>query len=108
MKRYCFLPLVACVTMCAAQTRAMPVAGPIAAPALGIRVASGCGLGVHRGPFDGCETVYDGNYAGSGRRYFNHYYVGQYFVGSDRGGYCSGRGTHLACNSFGLCLVVCN
>ncbi len=64
MKRYCFLPLVVCMTMCAAQTQAMPV-GPTTAPALIISVASGCGLGVHRGPYDGCETVYDGNYAGA-------------------------------------------
>ena len=107
MKRYCFLPLVVCMTMCAAQTQAMPV-GPATAPALIISVASGCGLGVHRGTYDGCETVYDGNYAGAGRSPYNHYYVGQYFVGSDRGGFCGGRGTHLVCNSFGLCRVVCN
>jgi hypothetical protein len=102
MKRYYFLPLIICVTMWIAGTQAMPVA-PVAIPAVSISVASGCGLGVHRGPFDGCEIVYDGNYAGIGRSPYNHYYVG-----SGRGGFCSGRGTHLACNGFGQCRVVCN
>ncbi len=102
MKRYYFLPLIACVTMAAAQTQAMPVV-PIAVPSISISVASGCGLGVRRGPFDGCQTVFDGNYAGAGRDPYNHYYVG--FA---RGPFCGGRGTHLACNGFGLCRVVCN
>ncbi len=102
MKRYFFIPLAACVLMDAAETKAMPVA-TVSAPTLSIPVASGCGLGVHRGPFDGCETIYDGNYAGVGRNPYNHYYVG--FA---RGGFCGGRGTHLACNNLGLCRVVCN
>ena len=103
MKRYWYLPLVACVTLCAAHTQAAPATGPIAGPALSIRVASGCGLGVRRGPFDGCEIVYDGNYAGIGRSPYNHYYVG-----FGRGRFCSGGGTHLVCNSFGRCRIVCN
>jgi hypothetical protein len=102
MKRYCFLPIVACVAIGPIQTHAMPVA-PIAIPSLKISVASGCGLGVHRGPLDGCAIIYDGNYAGARRSPYNHYYVG--FA---RGRVCGGRGTHLACNSFGLCRVVCN
>jgi hypothetical protein len=102
MKRYCFLPLVSCVTFGAAQAHAMSIA-PIAVPAVSVPVASGCGLGVRRGPFDGCETIYDGNYAGIGQNPYNHYYVG--FA---RGGFCAGRGTHLACNTFGLCRIVCN
>ncbi len=103
MKRYWYLPLVACATMYAVHAQAAPATGPIAGPALSIRVASGCGLGVHRGPFDGCETVYDGNYSGSGRNPYNHYYVG--FA---RGAFCGGRSAYLACNSFGLCRLVCN
>jgi hypothetical protein len=102
MKQYFFIPLAACVLMDAAETKAMPIA-TVSAPTLSIPVASGCGLGVHRGPFDGCETIYDGNFAGSGRNPYNHYYVG-----FGRGGFCGGRGTHLACNSVGLCRVVCN
>jgi hypothetical protein len=108
MKRYCLLPLAVCVVMSAAATQAMPVAPaavPAAAPVpvLSIPVASGCGLGVHRGPFDGCETVYDGNYPGAGHSPYN-----QYYVGFGRGGFCGGRGTHLVCNRFGQCWVVCN
>jgi hypothetical protein len=108
MKRYYILAFAVCVTMPAIETRAietqaMPVVAPIVAPPLSILVASGCGLGVHRGPFDGCETVYDGNHAGAGRFPGNHYYVG-----FNRGGLCGGRGTHLDCNRFGQCRVVCN
>jgi hypothetical protein len=102
MKRYFILAFAVCVAMPAIETQAMPVPS-IAAPAVSIQVASGCGLGVHRGPFDGCETVYDGNYAGAGRFPGNHYYVG-----FNRGGLCGGRGTHLDCNRFGQCRVVCN
>ena len=102
MKRYFILAFAVCVAMSAAETQAMPVV-PIAAPSLRVPVASGCGLGVHRGPFDGCEMVYDGNYAGARRFPGNHYYVGFY-----RGGLCGGRGTHLDCNRFGQCRIVCN
>ena len=102
MKRYCFLPVMTCLTICTAQTQAMPVA-PIALQSVSILVASGCGLGVRRGPFDGCETVYDGNYAGVGRSPYNHYYAG-----FSRDGICSRRNMHIVCNSFGLCHMVCN
>ena len=67
-----------------------------------IPVASGCGLGVHRGPLDGCYPVY-GYYAGYGGSYRNNYYTG-----FNSGGVCSGRGTHLACNRYGICWVACN
>jgi hypothetical protein len=102
MKRICFLLLVVCMTMGGAESQAMPVA-PMPAPAVTILVASGCGLGVHRGPYDGCEIIYDGNYAVVRRNAYNPYYVGFY-----RGGACGGRGTHLVCNRVGLCRVVCN
>ena len=65
-------------------------------------VASGCGLGVHRGPYDGCYPIY-GYYIGYGGGYRNNYYTG--FVSR---GVCSGRGTHLACNFYGTCWVACN
>ncbi|MFZ1951709.1 MAG: hypothetical protein WB390_01825 [Pseudolabrys sp.] len=67
-----------------------------------VPVASGCGLGVHRGPYDGCYPIY-GYYAGYDRGYRNNYYTG--FVSR---GVCSGRGTHLACNFYGTCWVACN
>lgn len=80
--------------------RAMPL-DPLQAGLL-IPVASGCGLGVHRGPLDGCYPVY-GYYAGYGGGYRNNYYTG-----FNSGGVCSGRGTHLACNPYGICWVACN
>ena len=80
--------------------RAMPLE-PLHAGLL-IPVASGCGLGVHRGPLDGCYPVY-GYYAGYGGGYRNNYYTG-----FNSGGVCSGRGTHLACNRYGICWVACS
>jgi hypothetical protein len=65
-----------------------------------VPVASGCGLGVRRGPFEQCDPIY---YAGCGSSYLNNYYTG--FVTR---GVCSGRGTHLACNVYGICWVACN
>ena len=67
-----------------------------------IPVASGCGLGVHRGPYDGCYPIY-GYYVGYDRGYRSNYYTG--FVSR---GVCGGRGTHLACNVYGTCWVACN
>jgi len=58
-----------------------------------VPAASGCGLGVHRGPYDGCYPIYG------------------YFAGYDyrnSRGVCGGRGTHLACNSYGVCWIACN
>jgi hypothetical protein len=55
---------------------AMPVAplGPTQAT-LTIKVGSGCGLGVRRGPFNGCDPVYDGNgNEGDYRAYRRGYY----------------------------------
>jgi hypothetical protein len=66
-------------------------------------VASGCGLGVHRGPFDGCYLINDAYFARYYRGYRNAYYVGPV-----TGGVCGGRGTHLACNYYEICWVACN
>jgi hypothetical protein len=102
MKRYYSLILVSLCMIVEAQ--AMPVApnGLAPAAALSIPVASGCGLGVRRGPYDGCYPVY-GHYAGYFRGYRNAYYTGPVSRGV-----CGGRGTHLACNFFGICWVACN
>jgi hypothetical protein len=51
-------------------------------------------------PFEQCDPIY---YAGCGSSYLNNYYTG--FVTR---GVCSGRGTHLACNVYGICWVACN
>jgi len=86
----------------AIRSEAMPV-GPIERASLSITVASGCGLGVRRGPFDGCEPIYGRYYPGYDRGVRNDYYVG-----FGRGGFCGGRGTHLACDFYGNCWVACN
>ena len=65
-----------------------------------VPIASGCGLGVRRGSLDACDPIY---YAGYGSGYRNNYYTG--FVSR---GVCNGRGTHLACNVYGICWVACN
>jgi hypothetical protein len=65
-----------------------------------VAVASGCGLGVRRGPFDRCDPIY---YVGYGSNYRNAYYIGPV-----SGGVCGGRGTHIACNAYGICWVACN
>jgi hypothetical protein len=94
-------PLVAVVTLSILDplaARAMPFYPPQVS--LIVPAASGCGLGVRRGPLDGCDPLY---YAGYGSGYRNNYYTG--FVSR---GVCNGRGTHLACNFYGICWVACN
>ena len=86
--------------------------------------AGGCGIGVHRGPYNGCGPVYGGYYNG----YYDGYYDGYnggYYEGYYEGyhdayygnygpsrvvetGLCWGRGTHRVCNGFGSCWRVCN
>ena len=108
---------------CTAPANAMPAAtfGP-AQPGLITQVSSGCGIGVHRGPFDGCAPVYvyggyySGYYRGYRRGYYrgyrDAYYNGPYFrfdnaqdvIAVDKG-FC-GFGSYLSC-SHGLCWRFC-
>jgi hypothetical protein len=84
-----------------AAAHAMPLAPIRSSAELYVPVASGCGLGVHRGPYDGCYPLYP-FYAGySG-------YRNPYYVGPVSGGVCGGRGTHLSCDYYGFCWVACN
>jgi hypothetical protein len=78
--------------------------------------AGGCGIGVHRGAYNGCSPVYGGYYNG----YYDGYYEGSYESWHDayygdygpsrvvETGLCWGRGTHRVCNSLGLCWRACN
>ena len=58
--------------------------------------AGGCGIGVHRGPYNGCSPVYGGYYNGYYDRYYNGYYDRYYNGYYDRyydgyyGGYYEG------------------
>jgi hypothetical protein len=84
-----------------------------------IPVASGCGIGVHRGPYDGCEPIYGGYYRSNYRSYDRSYYRGYYdgyYYGYDHGpgrsllvdqGACSGRGMYRVCNVYGECRAAC-
>jgi hypothetical protein len=102
MNRNYSIFLISISIICRTEAAAMPLA-PISVPAaLTIPAASGCGLGVRRGPYDGCYPVY-GYYAGHFRGYRNPYYAGPVSRGV-----CGGRGRHLACNHYGMCRVACN
>jgi hypothetical protein len=79
-------------------------------------VASGCGIGVHRGPYDGCAPIYGGYYRSYYRGYYRGYYDG-YYDGYHHGpgrslmvdqGACSGRGMYRVCNVYGECRAACN
>ena len=74
---------------CTVNAHAMPVAA-ISPTQTGLTftVSSGCGIGVHRGPFDGCDPVYvyDGYYGAYSRGYRLGYYRG-YRRGYYRGYY---------------------
>jgi hypothetical protein len=87
---------------------------------LTIPVSSGCGIGVHRGPYGGCDRVYGGYYRGHYRSYYRGYDDGYYdgfYDGYYRGpgrslmvdqGACSGHRMYRACNVYGRCWAVCN
>ncbi len=97
---------------------------------LTIRVGSGCGIGVHRGSFDGCAPIYggydgydepylayrEGYHRGYHRGYYRGYhdahydgpYVRYYYHGDvvvvDRG--LCGFGSYLSCG-YGTCWRYC-
>ena len=103
------------------DVQAMPFAPRDPAQAgLTIPVSSGCGLGVRRGPYDGCTPVYDRYNSSYYNGYYNGYYEGYYAGYNDayygdygrsgvvESGPCWGRGTHRVCNGLGLCWRACN
>jgi hypothetical protein len=106
------------------STYAIPVVALAAAQTgLTIQVGSGCGLGVRRGPFNGCDPVYvyggyglgyyQGYRRGHYRGYRDTYYDGSPYFRFDNGqdviavdkGFC-GFGSYLSC-SHGLCWRFC-
>jgi hypothetical protein len=98
------------------------VAGALAMPfrvasvELTIPISSGCGIGVHRGPYGGCNVIYGGDYRAHYHAYSHGYYDGYrdgYYDGSGRRrmvdqGACSGRHMYRVCNIYGTCWAVCN
>lgn len=77
-----------------------------------IPIASACGFGGNRGPYNDCQSVDSASYAG----YYGGYYRGYargFYVGSDHSrlvnqGACSGRGMYRVCNIYGVCWAACN
>jgi len=110
--------VVAFSIVCVAATQAMPF-NP-AHSRLIISVSSGCGIGVHRGPYGGCDPIYGGYYRSYYGGYYRSYYRGYYdgfYDGFYRGpgrslmvdqGACSGRRMYRVCNVYGRCWAVCD
>ncbi len=71
-----------------------------------IPVASGCGIGVHRGPYDGCEPIYGGYHRSFYRGYHGYYNGPGRSLLVDQGG-CSGRGNYRICNAYEECWAAC-
>jgi hypothetical protein len=98
---------------CVSAAQAMPFHSNRAG--LVIPVGSECGIGVDRGPYDGCGTVYRAyphnafqTYSSYGHGYEDDYY----YVGPRRSlmvdqGQCSGRGIYRVCNVYGQCWAHC-
>ena len=79
-----------------------------------ILVGSGCGIGVNRGPYDGCDAIYWGQPRNNFYSYrsFEHGYENGYYYGPRRSllvdqGQCSGRGIYRVCNVYGTCWAHC-
>jgi hypothetical protein len=83
---------------------------------LTVLISSGCGIGVRRGPYDGCNVIYGGGYRAQYRAYSHGYrdgYRDGYYVGSGGGlmvdqGACSGGRMYRVCNIYGTCWAACN
>ncbi len=80
-----------------------------------IPIGSGCGIGVRRGPFDGCNVIYGGYYGAYARGYFHGYrdgYRDGYYDGAvgplivDQGA-CSGGRMYRVCDVYGTCWASC-
>ena len=112
-KLFAYLLIATAVCLSAVAAEAMPF-HPVHA-GLTIQVSSGCGLGVHRGPYDGCNVVYGGYYRNYDYGYYDGYnrgYYRGYYDGSGRSrmvnqGACSGADMYRMCNVYGVCWAAC-
>ena len=84
---------------------------------LTIPISSGCGIGVHRGPYDECNVViYGGYYRAHHHAYYRGYIDGYrdgYYYGSGSArmvnqGACSGRRMFRVCDVYARCWATCN
>jgi hypothetical protein len=98
--------------VCVSAADAMPFHTAHAASI--IPVGSGCGIGVNRGPYDGCVAIYHEqphNYFFSYRS-FDRGYANGYYYGPRRSlvvdqGECRGGGIYRVCNIHGMCWARC-
>lgn len=79
--------------------QAMPLAPDQGPSGMITKVAGGCGIGFHRGPYGGCRP----NLGGPAVVVAPGAVVVAPGVGP-----CGGRGQHRTCNGFGRCWMVCN
>jgi len=77
--------------------QAMPLAPGRAPPDLVIKVAGGCGVGFHRGPYGGCRPNGEAVVVVPGA-----------VVVAPGVGPCGGRGRHQVCSPEGRCVMACN
>jgi hypothetical protein len=82
----------------ASAVQAMPLASGQAPTSMIVKVAGGCGLGFHRGPYGGCRP--NGGEA--------VVVVPGVVVVAPRAGPCGGMGQHRVCGVDGRCVRVCN
>jgi hypothetical protein len=78
--------------------QAMPLAPEQAPASMTIKVAGGCGIGFHRGPYGGCRP----------NRGDVVVVPGAAVVVAPGPGPCGGRGRHQVCGIDGRCVMVCN
>jgi hypothetical protein len=102
------------IVVCISAAQAMPLHAGHAGSFI-LSVADGCGIGVNRGPYDGCNTIY-GGYSHSdfqSYRSYEHAYENDYYYAGPRRslmvdqGQCSGRRIYRVCNVYGLCWAHC-
>jgi hypothetical protein len=119
-KLLAFVLTIASAGLSTSAVQAIPLGSNRPHISLIVPVGGGCGIGVHRGPYDGCMPIYGGYHNG----YYDGYYDGHlegYYEGAHDAyygtygpsgvvetGLCWGRGTHRVCNAFGLCWRACN
>jgi hypothetical protein len=80
-----------------AAVQAMPLASVQSPDSMIVKVAGGCGIGFHRGPYGGCRPNRGPVVVVPGA-----------VVVAPGPGPCGGRGRHRACSPEGRCVMVCN
>ena len=78
-----------------------------------VSLAGGCGIGVHRWPYNGCNPVYYGSYYGDYYMGYRHGYRHGYYVGRYQSsrlvdhGPCNDGRMYPVCDDLGVCWAAC-